>query len=133
MGLWAGITGTVGKIFGTESAVNRTFNIIEKAGDKAVFTREEKADMHLLFLKAYEPFKVAQRLLAVMFGSAFIFWGSVGLFMKAVGASDADVILEGTVELYGVPVSLILGFYFAGGMLESRARGKIARRAEGEE
>lgn len=130
MGLWSGLTGAVGKIFGTEKAVNRVFDVVERGVDKAIFTKEEKRDYHLLFLKAYEPFKVAQRLLAIMFSSAFIFWGSVGMVFYLFDPIKGKTIIQMTIDLFGVPTGVIVGFYFAGGAFEGAIRAGVEKREQ---
>ena len=119
--------GILGSIFGTESAVNKTVDGIYNGVDKAVFTKEEKASHFLLLLKAYEPFKLAQRLLAITVVPIYILvWlCSVTLLMIGVFADDPINLLKASEELgnrnnetLGLPVSLILGFYFGGGAVE---------------
>ena len=104
-------------------------DVIEKASkgiDKAIFTDEEKADYMLKFLKAYEPFKLVQRYLAVMFGGTYLLVRIACAVMFIVGASTgngeliqgSDMLASRNNETLGTPVSLIMGLYFGGGMLE---------------
>ena len=51
------------KLFGSDKIISAGINTI----DKIVYTDEEKADNKLSLLKLYEPFKLAQRLLAVIY------------------------------------------------------------------
>lgn len=114
-----------GKVFGTEKAVDKVFDTVQKGVDKSIFTTEEKMDYHLLFLRAYEPFKVAQRFLAAWFSVLFGIWGSVGVFiMVFINEFRGQMIIDATVELFGYPVLVILGFYFMGGAAEGYARAK---------
>ena len=41
--------------------------------DKAILTNEEKIDYMKEMLKLYEPYKLAQRILSIMFSGAFLF------------------------------------------------------------
>ena len=60
--------GFIGKIFGSKKVIDAAISGI----DKSIFTREEKADYMLDFLKAYEPFRLAQRWIAFMFTGSFL-------------------------------------------------------------
>jgi len=101
--------------------------------DKAVFTDEEKADMkiktaqHFLnLLKAYEPFKLARRFLAltVTIPYVFVWLISAGMFVWGGSTGDNNIVevskelAKWNNEVLGMPVALILGFYFSGGMVE---------------
>jgi len=126
MGFW-------GKLFGTDDVIKKTVDGVYNGIDKIVYTDEEKAEMRLKaaesflkLLKAYEPFKLAQRFLAmsVTLSYLLIWLVSAGLFIYG-GVNESNVIIETSKELakwnnemLGLPVSLILGFYFSGGMLE---------------
>lgn len=46
-----------GKLFGTDKAIEKGFDL----ADKAFFTDEERAEAKAKVLTAYEPFKLAQR------------------------------------------------------------------------
>lgn len=105
MGFWS-------RIFGTGKTIEDRIGLI----DAAFFTDQEKAKQAELLLKAYEPFKLAQRLLALTFTSVFLllvvanmvlsFWFDVTDQMKFVDS------------YLSIPMSLIVGFYFAGGAIE---------------
>ena len=101
MGFW-------GKLLGSEKAVNGVINGL----DKAWFTDEEKGEIHLKFLKAYEPFKVAQRFLAMLFTVPFVLFSSIGI------AFGNDEMITKSIDVFGTPTLVILSFYFAGGMIE---------------
>ena len=104
-------------------------NLIDSAVagvDKLIFTQQEKADYLLRFLKAYEPFKIAQRLLALAFSSVFLFIFLIAVAMFLYGTAimeeffvlQAYELMKWNISTLGTAVSLIIGFYFAGGMLE---------------
>lgn len=129
MGIW-------GKIFGADDVIEKAADGIYNGIDKLVYTDEEKADMRLKaaeqflkLLKAYEPFKLAQRLLALIIAipyvavwlvSAILFvWGALtqgdfGTHIIEVSKQLAELNNETLRE----PLAIILAFYFTGGMLE---------------
>ncbi len=94
--------------------------------DKVFYTEEEKSEMklklgnlHLEYLKAYAPFKIAQRMLAFIFTSLFAVCFIVALVLKSQGL-DISFIYE-LVKSFSLDliVTVIVGFYFAGGTIES--------------
>ena len=103
----------LGKLFGSDKVIDAGI----KGIDAIVYTDEEKAKSKLALLKAYEPFKLAQRFLALIFGVPYAaawsltflasFWLDVGKQME---------LLSGDM---GLANALILGFYFGGGAAES--------------
>lgn len=138
MGIWS-------SLFSTGDIVSKGVDAVISAGDKLVYTDEEKADMkmkvrehHLRLLQASEPFKVAQRLLAVwfslLFGIAFLV--SLGLVVFNVvykfnqaklGVLPAEIIQMDVTPIFNIVSAFDLGiimitiaaFYFGGGTIES--------------
>ena len=127
--------GILDKIFGADKVVEKAADGIYNGIDAAVLTPEERVQYHLSFLKAYEPFKLAQRLLALMVGIPYVvIWlASAALYVFSVlgDPCTADVtcksaqMMAASKELatmnndtLGLPFSVILGFYFAGGAVE---------------
>lgn len=115
--------GILGKILGSKGVIDNAMSGI----DKSIFTREEKADYMLKFLAAYQPFKLAQRILAIMFSSVFLFGIFAGTVMIIVGSIivNTDITVAGkdlittTWKSIGTPESLIVAFYFAGGTINT--------------
>ena len=114
------------KLFGAEKIIDAGI----KAGDALFYTDQEKSEWHLRLLKAYEPFKIAQRWLAIILTTPFVALHSIaGLQMLLMGwlpgalqksvHESARVLMEYNNETLGVPVAIVLGFYFGGGMIES--------------
>ena len=140
MGIWS-------SLFSTGEIVNKGVDAVISAGDKLVFTDEEKADMkakirehHLELLKASVPFKVAQRLLAVwfsiLFGISFLVGLGMALFntvYKFLQAKDGvkdiyQIDIQPLINIVnafdlGIIMITIVAFYFGGGTLNS-LRGK---------
>lgn len=88
--------------------------------DAACYTEEERLHQKVQLLRAYEPFRLTQRLLALLFCFTFLSLLVVLLFLSFW----CDISYQLTfIERYVTselvqPISIILGFYFAGGMLE---------------
>ena len=73
MGLWS-------SLFGNKKIIDAGIDGI----DVMVFTDEEKSSAKMKFLKLYEPFKLAQRYIAMTFCPAYIFmWIVTGLLEVA--------------------------------------------------
>jgi len=113
----------LGKIFGSKKIIDSSIGGI----DKLFYTNQEKADYHLKFLAAYEPFKLAQRLLALLVVGAYIFvflmaaglmvWGGITA-NQSITQTSADLIkLEN--DSLGWAIITILAFYFAGGTVNT--------------
>lgn len=108
-------------LFSSSKIIDSTISGI----DKAFLTDEEKADYYLKLLKAYEPFKIVQRMLAFMFGGIYLLtWVvCVGLFVYGVISGEgeyiqgSDMLAQRNNDTLGVPVSLIMVLYFGGGMV----------------
>lgn len=112
--------GVISKLLGSDKVIENA----SKGIDKMFFTNEEKAETWVQTLKAYEPFKIAQRLIALIVTSVYLlvwimsaigfvlsFWFSEILILsKDLAALNNDVL--------GLPFTLIIGFYFGGGMAE---------------
>jgi len=110
-------------IFGSENVISNGM----KAIDMMVFTDEEKVDAKLKLLKQYEPFKLAQRLLALLYSFVFLsvyllsvsLWVYGGLFIDSVHVMELakELALWNTTTL-GAIIMLVIGFYFAGGVMD---------------
>jgi hypothetical protein len=111
------------KLFGASALVER----VADGADAIVFTPEERARHYIEVLKVIEPFKIAQRWLAiiVLIPYVLIVVISIGIKIGALFADDAKLfqvvsgeMLSDNNDNLGLPASLIIGFYFAGGALE---------------
>lgn len=118
-----------GRLFGSENVIKRAADGIYNGVDKAIYTDQEKAGGFLNLLKAYEPFKVAQRLLALVVSIPYVLvWLMSAGMLVAAGFVDpaygkqieesARVLAELNNETLGLPTALVLGFYFGGGAVE---------------
>lgn len=112
MGVWS-------TLFGSSKVIDAGINGI----DAMVFTDQEQSSAKMAFLKLYEPYKIAQRYLAMTFCPAYIF-----CWVATFGIEVIDIFIEkdlNTETLYKMlqgdvawMVTLILGFYFGGGAAE---------------
>ena len=104
----------LGKLFGTKEIIDAAIS----TGDKLFHTSEEKADHYLNVMKMYEAFKIAQRLLACIFGIPYAlawFITFIATFFRD-DVSAQTALLSGTM---GQIVTVIVGFYFLGGAINS--------------
>lgn len=105
--------GILGQIFGNED----TRDVIVNGVDAVVYTEQEKAENLKSFLKLYEPFKLAQRLLALIFAVPYALAWSVTFSMSLAGIKvpgAAEAMINGRMADI---VAVIIGFYFLGGVM----------------
>ena len=132
-------------LFSSAEVISKGTDAVISAGDKLIFTDEEKADMnyklrdlHIRTLEAYQPFKIAQRILALwysfLFGLTFIVTLIIALmnvyfqysFDTSSEVSNTLIVLSyqpilEVVSTFGLS-SIVLGiivFYFGGGTINS--------------
>jgi hypothetical protein len=116
------IKNAVSSIFSSSSLVEGGM----KGIDKAIFTDEEKKDIHLKMLTLYEPFKIAQRVIAFffcgLFGFAFVLYLGLITFHFELEASN---VLDAVSEFYLGQITLaVVSFYFGGGTIAEIRRNK---------
>ena len=112
-------------IFGSENVIKHSMSAI----DAMVFTDEEKVKAKMELLDHYKPFKLAQRLLALMFSSVFLLVYVITIFIWIFGSLHSNVdyslklielavsLAKWNTETLSSIIFLILGFYFAGGVM----------------
>ena len=107
---------TIGKLFNP----SKITDAIIDTGDMLVFTDEEKAKMKLDLLKHYEPFKLAQRLLSLIFAINFIiaFWVGVALFIWFPNLASGYIGLVKAYQLGWIMLAIV-SFYFTGGVINT--------------
>jgi len=112
--------GFLSDIFSIKS-FDSTVNAVINTGDALVFTDEERANMKVEFLKHFEPFKIAQRVISFFFTVNFIiaFWFGVGLYF-----SGGEIAFKHYIEIVdkfqlGWIMLAIVSFYFTGGVINS--------------
>ena len=127
--------GILSNIFGTGEVVKKGLELIdeawtsdeEKAENEAKII-EAKTNAKATLLNAYAPFKLAQRYLALMFSSVFLFIMMNGVLGALYGWVDMNAVQEAkrfANEMWlGEIMLTIIGFYFGSGMIESVGRSK---------
>ena len=113
--------GLLGKIFGSDKVISKAVDGIYNGVDKLVYTDEEKADNWRLAMKIYEPFKLAQILIAMAVVPPYVLAWFVTFIVSFFEASTVtqEALLEGRM---GDLVLAIVGFYFLGGAAEGSMR-----------
>ena len=114
----------LGKIFSPKKLGDSIISGI----DKAILTKEEKLDYMQKMLVLYEPYKLAQRILAIMFSGAFLLvhlLTAISHFvyvLKGMDSKNVIALYEYNNDSLGTLVMIIVGFYFAGGVLEGTVK-----------
>lgn len=126
------IGATIGKIFGTDKAVESVVNGVSKGLDALVYTDEEKAgdaakdraearSMIIKWIDGSKGQNLARRLIALLIVTIWLlqYLGCLALSVAGVWASSPSKILASaeivgdSAERMNGAVMLILGFYFA--------------------
>lgn len=125
----------LGNIFGTGEVIKKGLELIdeawtsdeEKAENQSKII-EAKTNAKATLLNAYAPFKLAQRYLALMFSTVFLFVMINGILGALYGWVDMEAVNEAKKfanEMYlGEIVLTIVIFYFGSGAIESIGRSK---------
>lgn len=111
--------GIFSKIFGTDSAIQSGLDMIANAGDAIVFTDEEKAQQKVTLLKAYEPFKLIQRFIVMVFCVPYVSLHVVVIVGQLLGMNWGDISIMIN-DAFGYPVLAAVGLYLTGGVIPSR-------------
>lgn len=105
-------------LFTADKAIER----VSAGVDAAWFTEEEKASNFHWLLRLYEPFKLAQRLLALVFclpyALAFLVTFAASFY---VDVAEQLTLLQGDMAII---VGIIIAFYFGGGAVEGVIKGR---------
>jgi uncharacterized membrane protein (DUF485 family) len=138
--------GILGKIFGTDKAIESGLNMIYKAGDALFYTDQEKAadkenkikQVHQFMNDWMETTKgqnIARRLLAVMITTVWLFLYLVGILLSVISpwvATEISVklmesarVLESNADMMSGAVMLILAFYFAAPHMDKIVEGAL--------
>lgn len=110
----------LGKILGSGDVIKQGMSLID---DMVVTSEEEiaaKSKAKTDLLSAYQPFKLAQRYLALMFAFTFLLCFAITLGMTLAGKGDIDGVKAILGDFWiGEIMLIIVGFYFGGGLAES--------------
>lgn len=109
------------KLFNSDKVIDGVMT----GADKLAFTKEEKAEHFINLLKAFEPFKIAQRLIAISVTGVYLLVHIIALF-AFIGSiwldkleGKAALIVEMNNESLHWPFITIVAWYFAGGVINN--------------
>lgn len=118
--------GIISSLFQSESTINKVVDAVVDTGDAIFLTDEEKLKygnikqkLKIEMLKAYQPFKIAQRFLALIFCVPFVLIHifSVALYASGYTAKAVEIITLNNDALGTIVLGVVL-FYFGGGSIE---------------
>lgn len=127
------------RMFGGDSTVNKTLDMVRDAGDALVFTEEEKQaanqkvlDWVLQYMQATNGQNVARRFIALI---VVLVWAvmvlALGVLAVWAGFADNSGAAKASANLLNVmkelalePVNIVLAFYFLTASLRSWRAGK---------
>ena len=111
------------KILGSKDVIQQGMSLID---DMVVTTEEEvaaKSKAKTDLLAAYQPFKLAQRYIALMFTAMFLFImanGVVGALYGVIDMANVEAAKDFAASMWLGEIMLgIVGFYFGGGLASS--------------
>ena len=100
------------KLFGNDKIIDAGISGI----DAMFFTDEEKSNAKMQFLKLYEPYKLAQRYLALIYSIPYaLAWLTTFIASFVVDVTIQIELLKGDAFYINI---VILSFYFGGGAAE---------------
>lgn len=111
--------GIFASILGNSDVIKGGLDLIDSihTSDEEEIHAKSKAKTDLL--KAYAPFKLAQRYLALLFSITFILSFLLTLVLTLAGIGDLDALKQVLADFYiGQIMLTIVLFYFGGGALE---------------
>jgi len=120
--------GVIGKILGSDKVIEKGLGLIDSMHTSSEEEIAAKAKARTDLLQAYAPFKIAQRWLALMFGTVFLGTYVLVLVMTLTGQGDPDAVTK-VMDQFTInyAVLVILSFYFGSGAVEGfleKKRGK---------
>ena len=111
--------GVLASILGNGDVIKKGMDLIDDVHSSDEEMERVKAQAKIDMIKAYAPFKVAQRYLALMFTGTFLISFFIVLVMTLMGQANIPEIKQVIDDYYvGEAMLTILAFYFGGGMLE---------------
>lgn len=132
----------LGRLFGNDDVIKKASQGIYNGVDAAWFTKEEKANHFKKLLKLYEPFRIAQRYLALIICIPYsAIWVLCAILFMFAAVSNPCGVEDICASRHYMEIArelaqfnhqnlsqqsfIILGFYFGGGAIEGivRARG----------
>lgn len=111
--------GLIGKIFGSDKVIGKAVDGIYNGVDKLAFTEQEKVENFQKTLSLYEPFKLAQRVIAFtcIMPYAFAWITLFGTsYIMGIDTTAQETLMNGSM---GEICKMIAIFYFGGGAINS--------------
>lgn len=122
--------GILSSILGSKDVIKQGMELIDSVHTSDEEMERVKAQTKIDTMKAYAPFKISQRYLALMFATTFLSSFVLVLAMTLLGEPNIDAVKQVIDDFYiGEAMLTILAFYFSGGMLE----GVVGKIKEGKE
>jgi len=111
--------GVLSSILGNADVIKKGMDLIDDVHTSDEEMERTKAQTKIETLKAYQPFKVAQRVLAFSFAGTYLLCFAIVLGMTLSGHGDPDQVTT-VMDQFSINYAmlLILGFYFGGGAVE---------------
>ena len=111
--------GILGKIMGSGDVIKQGIDLIDSLHTSTEEEIAAKSKAKTDLLQAYAPFKIAQRMLAFMFGFTYVACFAIVLGMTLSGKGNPDDVTK-VMDQFSINYAmlLILGFYFGGGAVE---------------
>lgn len=122
--------GILSSILGSKDVIKQGMELIDSVHTSDEEMERVKAQTKIDTMKAYAPFKISQRYLALMFATTFLASYVLVLVMTLLGETNIGDVKQVIDDFYIAEAMLtILAFYFSGGMLE----GVVGKIKEGKE
>jgi len=123
--------GIISAILGSGDVVSKGMDLIDSMHTSETEAIEAKTKAKTDLMKAYAPFKVAQRYLALMFALTFLLSFMLVLGMTLAGIGDIMAVRGVLDEFYiGEIMLAIIMFYFGGGMAEGVLNAKKPKKTK---
>ena len=112
--------GILANILGSGEVIKEGFELIDSMHTSTTEEIEAKAAAKTKLIEAYQPYRVAQRYLALMFTFTFLPCFVLVLVMTLTGRGDAEAVMVVLNQFWiGEIMFAVVGFYFGGGFKES--------------
>lgn len=117
--------GILATILGSSEVIKKGIDLIDDMHTSGEEEIQANAEAKVRIMRSYEPFKVAQRYLALLFTFTFLGCFTLVLVMTLFGEPNIEGVRSVISEFWiGEIMLLIATFYFGGGLAESIKRPK---------
>jgi len=116
------IGSVIASILGSDKVISKGLELIDDAFESDEERRESKTNATIALMKAYAPFKIAQRYLALIFTVTYV---STYVLVMVYALQDIDTVAITKVvsefKMDWIMITIVT-FYFGSGMVESFGR-----------